>query len=72
LRRAPASAKSQKECDWLLIKPKTSGGMAAAALGYYYRKGSMELTVTINGDDEFSSVVDSSTSCEKAHWHKPD
>lgn len=34
LPRAPASAKSQKDCDWKLTKPKTAGGQAVAALGW--------------------------------------
>lgn len=34
LPKAPASATSQKACDWMLAKPKTAGGRAVAALGW--------------------------------------
>jgi hypothetical protein len=34
LPHAPASAKSQKDCDWMLAKPKTPGGRLAASLGW--------------------------------------
>jgi hypothetical protein len=34
LPKAPASAQSQKDCDWKLTKPKTAGGQAVAALGW--------------------------------------
>ena len=34
LPKAPASAKSQKDCDWMLAKPQTAGGQAVAALGW--------------------------------------
>lgn len=32
--KAPGSAKSQKECGFLLVKPKTAGGRIVAALGW--------------------------------------
>jgi len=34
LPKAPASAASQKDCDWMLTKPKTAGGQAVAAQGW--------------------------------------
>ncbi len=34
LPKAPASATSQKDCDWMLAKPKTAAGQAVAALGW--------------------------------------
>jgi hypothetical protein len=34
LPKAPASATSQKDCDWMLVKPQTAGGQAVAALGW--------------------------------------
>lgn len=34
LPKAPASAASQKGCDWKLTEPKTAGGQAVAALGW--------------------------------------
>jgi hypothetical protein len=55
-----------------VVEVDSCSGTGFAFCGYYYRKGSMELIVTTDGDDEFPGVVNYSTACEKAHWHKPD
>jgi hypothetical protein len=55
-----------------VVEVDSCSGTGFGFCGYYYRKASMELTVTTDGDDEFPSVVDYDTSCDKAHWHKPD